>query len=78
MHLEDYFKFGNHEVIKEKIKQQLLELNSNIRFSKYENHKHSHEMQQVSLKRQHYGNGVIMIFRRANDKEFCMKKMNKT
>ena len=36
--LEEHLsKFGNHEVIKAKIKQQLLELNSNIGFSKYKN-----------------------------------------
>ena len=36
--LEKHFsKFGNHEVIKAKSKQQLLELNSNIGFSKYKN-----------------------------------------
>ena len=51
MRLEEHFsKFENHEIIKEKIKQQILELNSNIGFSKYKDPRHCDKMQQASLK----------------------------
>ena len=53
MRLEEHFsKFGNHEVIKIKLKQQLLELNSYIGFSKYKNPKYYEKIQQASLERQ--------------------------
>ena len=45
MHLEKHFsKFGKHDVTKERIKQQRLELNSNIGFSKYKNPRHCNKM----------------------------------
>ena len=72
MHLEDYFgKFGNHEVITEKIKQQLLELTSIIGFSIYENHKHCDKKQQASI----YGTGTQI--KENYEKSISMKKMKK-
>ena len=57
--LEEHFsKFGNNEIVKKQIKQQLLELNSNTSFSKYKNLKDCDRMQQASLKRQLSGTGT--------------------
>ena len=57
MRLEEHFsKLRNHEETK-KFEQQLLELNSNIGFSKQKNPKKCDEIQQASLKRQLSGSG---------------------
>ena len=74
MRLEEHFsKFGNHEVMKEKIKQQLLEFNSNVGFSLYKNPRHCGKMQMPSKSVSFLV--LELKLRKENDKSICMKKI---
>ena len=73
MRLEEHFsKFGNHEVMKEKIKQQLLEFNSNVGFSLYKNPRHCGKMQMPSKSVSFLV--LELKLRKENDKSIYMKK----